>query len=79
MSSGIEWTMQAYERIKADLVKAMADENADDFDETVRSVFSLGDKIGPEISALLAAALSMSWLTRPEDLALTMQRAKDPH
>ena len=56
----------------------MADENADDFEKAGSSVFSLGDKIGPEISALLAAALSMFWHTRHEYLALALQRAKDP-
>ena len=71
--------MFASERIEADLTKAIAAENADDFEEAVRSVFSLGGAIGSEISELLADALSMAWHTRQEDIVNALQDAKDPN
>jgi len=74
-----EKTMLTSERIEADLTKAIAAENADDFEESVRSVFSFGDTIGSEISALLANALPMTWHTRHEDIVNALQDAKDPN
>jgi len=69
-------TPMALEQVRENLQRAMQRSDADAFEVALTAAHRAG--LSPDLADLLAEALLMPWHMRHEDVALALQRLRDP-